>query len=109
MSAKVIHMVEWDVVGDGSSLWGNSAGHHHVNNVTIERYEPCPEIPEYGNSGELQAFGNSLNWRCYTDREIEAQMKDLVIRHFPEIDHLSWSEQGMQPLNGWSFDIHFRP
>lgn len=95
------------IEGDGSSMWGDSAGAYTVTRVMLAYVSD-----EGGTFGELQAEGEGLDWFQYTDRAIEATMHDLlpVISELlgAEVTRISWSEQGMQPDRGWSFDITFK-
>lgn len=95
------------IAGNGTSLWqdgspeGCSKGKFVVTSYCMEHpYELCLYGPKTVN-------------RHYTDEAIEKNVnkkfKALVKKHYPKIDlrktRIIWSEWGMQPVNGWSFDI----
>jgi len=105
------------IQGKGDSLWGISNGAYTVNKaeVYLSFYSEKNEL-----YGELQLFGENTEWIQYTDSGIEKAVnrnkvikaeivkqikaeKDIDVK--PETIDISWSEQGMQPDGGWSFDF----
>lgn len=111
---------EFIVKGNGSSIWGESNKEYIVNKINIGFDElDCYEQLGY-IYGRFQLYGKRLKWYQYTDNIIEwkinrnKQIKDLIYSQLPkEIKinktrskiSISWSEQGMQPDNGWDFDF----
>lgn len=100
---------EHTITGLGDSLWGPSAGEFKVDSWlinTIDYREGNGEEPY-----ELQLYGSNTEWYHYTDSQIESEVNEKILpwlkQQFPthNIDEVTWSEQGMQPDNGWSFDI----
>ena len=84
--------------GNGSSLWGDSKGTYIVTS-----FECVGDL-------NVNVFGENTHWTQYTDRGIEKQITtllkaDVEAKIGRKIKKLSWSEQGMQPDNGWNFDI----
>jgi hypothetical protein len=73
------------VKGNGTSLWGKSDEVYTVDKIILnynnQNNEHCAE--DFGKSfwGEIQMFGPNTKFK------------------------ISWSEQGMQPEKGWSFDV----
>lgn len=95
------------IEGDGSSLWcDDSKGEYVVTDMEIDNF--CDTEDPY----ELVLHGPDTKWEHYTDHGIEENVNrvfvPLVQRAYPNhtIVRITWSEQGMQPDNGWSFDIH---
>ena len=93
------------ITGCGDSLWGKSKGEFIVDEIEFNDF--CDTDQPY----ELQLFGKNTKWWGYTDSQIVKEVNDkflkLVQVHYPNytVEEITWSEQGMQPENGWSFDI----
>ena len=100
------------IQGKGDSLWGISNGAYTVNKAEVD-------LSSY-SYGELQLFGKNTEWVQYTDTGIEKAVnrnkviKAEIVKQIkaeknidvkPETIDISWSEQGMQPDGGWSFDF----
>jgi hypothetical protein len=97
------------VTGKGDSLWCNPEDTKNIRfKVTKMRIENFADSDE---PYELQLFGPRTEWFHYTDsrieREVEKAMLPIVRALYPnsKIKSIGWSEQGMQPNGGWSFDI----
>jgi hypothetical protein len=95
------------IQADGSSIWcDNSQGKYAV--TSMETRNLCDTNEPY----ELVLHGPKTKWEHYTDNGIEANVNrvfvPLVQKAYPNytIVAITWSEQGMQPEDGWSFDIH---
>ena len=98
------------VNGNGSSLWSDdSKGKWKITSGTLQG---CAlndkDFP--GGIWELQLFGPKTQWDHYTDEQIEkgvnSQLKSLVAEKIGyKVKKIGWSEQGMQPDGGWSFDV----
>lgn len=95
------------IEGDGSSLWcDDSSGEYVVKEMSVRN---CHRTDE---PYELVLHGPKTRWEHYTDNAIEKNVNrifvPLVQKEYPRhtIVRITWSEQGMQPDNGWSFDIH---
>lgn len=95
------------IEGDGSSLWcEDSRGEYVVTDM--ETRNLCDADEPY----ELVLRGPKTKWEHYTDDAIEENVNrvfvPLVQKAYPRhtIVRITWSEQGMQPYDGWSFDIH---
>jgi hypothetical protein len=60
---------------------------------------------------ELQLFGPKTVWSQYTDsgivQGVRKELMSWIQELYPDfkIKTILWSEQGMQPDEGWSFDI----
>jgi len=91
--------VNWIIKGAGDSFWGNSSGEYNVTKIELKTSDWDP------NWGELIAYGPNLRWFQYTDTHIDEEMEKLVKTVFPKVTDVYWSEQGMQPDDGWSFDV----
>ena len=99
------------IEGDGSSIWGPSKGNYHI--ITGELQGCCVgEDDEDDPFGiwELQLYGPDTEPLQYTDKKIEEQvnqqLKELCGKHIGcKVDEIGWSEWGMQPEHGWSFDV----
>lgn len=109
--------------GKGNSLWGESKGAFHVSTVEI-RYLNFIHYPaEAKIHASVTLRGPDTKGVHYTDsgiqknvdknpaiklvaREILGELlaKNGMKRDIPEFN-LSWSEWGMQPENGWNFDL----
>ena len=93
------------ITGCGDSLWGKSKGEFTVDRLEFNNF--CETDQPY----ELQVFGPDTKWQHYTDsqiaKEVDELLKSKVQEHYPKytIDYITWSEQGMQPDGGWSFDV----
>jgi len=101
--------LDMTITGDGSSLWNGKAsvGPWHVTRARLEGM-----ISGDYPSGiwELLLHGDNIDWRCYTDHQIEkqvdAQLKAILSDKIgAPVECIVWSEQGMQPDDGWSFDV----
>jgi len=102
---------EVSIVGAGDSYWGgggNSTGEFLVTHYDISwiDYEEGDGNQPYG----LQLFGPKTIWQHYTDSGIVKEVNDKLLTFLqenvdPRIKRVAWSEQGMQPDSGWSFDI----
>lgn len=100
--------VPFSVTGDGTSLWCEKEKSKRTFEVTSMKLNNlCGGEEPY----ELQLFGPDHEWFHYTDRriqkEVEKNMLPLMKELYPKakITGIEWSEQGMQPDKGWSFDI----
>jgi len=122
------------IKGDGSSLWGESSGTYNITSAKVRVYDyyldPDNIFTNEGQvdesedktklSGELQLFGENTNWYQYTDDRISKEVnaskviRDEVLKQVKmyhpnigvkDVEWIVWSEQGMQPDNGWSFDV----
>jgi hypothetical protein len=97
---------------NGTSLWCPSEQSGREFIVTEMRTRNCHDSDE---PYELVLFGPETEWVHYTDEGIEKAVNKhfvpLVQKMYPDhvIKRITWSEQGMQPENGWSFDIHSTP
>ena len=99
------------IAGDGSSLWAGleSTGDWKVTSGSLRGCAlDDPDFP--GGIWELQLFGPKTHWKHYTDeqiaKEVNAFLKTLVSEKIGfEVKVIGWSEQGMQPDEGWSFDV----
>jgi hypothetical protein len=91
--------------GCGDSLWGKSLGEFTVNRMEFNDF--CDTEQPY----ELQLFGPKTKWQHYTDSQICAEVNEKLLQivkdKYPKytVEYITWSEQGMQPDKGWSFDI----
>jgi hypothetical protein len=106
---KIIMKIKIDpvkITGCGDSLWGESAGEFIVDQMLFNNFCGNDEVPY-----ELQLFGKNTKWQHYTDNQIEEEVNKyflpIVQKQYPifSVIQIIWSEQGMQPDNGWSFDI----
>ena len=102
------------IKGNGTSLWGESNGTYNVKKVVLNYFA------EENNTvyAEVQLFGSNTKWTHYTDtaieknvqksktiiNEIKKQAKETHGYDLTDIK-IDWSEQGMQPDKGWSFDM----
>jgi hypothetical protein len=90
--------------GNGTSIWGESKGAYKVTKMTVH------DLDE-GEPYELRLYGEGTEWYNYTDKQIEKEVNDhfkpIIQEMYPNhtIKCITWSEQGMQPEGGWSFDI----
>ncbi len=97
------------VTGKGDSLWCKKEVTKGVK-FKVSHYQ-LNDFLDTGEPYELQLFGPTTEWVHYTDSGIRKGVNDALLPFlratYPDykIDHISWSEQGMQPENGWSFDI----
>jgi hypothetical protein len=100
------------ISGDGTSLWCSSEESGRDFVVNEMRTRNCHDSDE---PYELVLFGPETEWVHYTDEGIEKSVNKhfvpLVQKMYPDhvVKRITWSEQGMQPENGWSFDIHSSP
>jgi hypothetical protein len=95
------------IEGDGSSLWcDDSNGEFVVTDMETRNFLDTDQ------PYELVLHGPDTKWAHYTDDAIEKNVNrifvPLVQKEYPRhtIVSITWSEQGMQPTGGWSFDIH---
>ncbi|NDD54942.1 hypothetical protein EBZ39_13940 [bacterium] len=95
------------IEGNGSSLWcEDSRGEFVVKEMSVRNCHGTDE------PYELVLRGPKTRWGHYTDDAIEENVNrvfvPLVQKEYPRhtIVRITWSEQGMQPYDGWSFDIH---
>lgn len=111
--------VKYIIEGNGSSLWGPSYGSFRVDRIEMNYIADECEKNDY--FGELRAYGPDTEWSHYTDRKIEEEMNArktalaFIRKTIAEklgvkpkevkMPKISWSEQGMQPDGGWSFDV----
>lgn len=105
------------IKGDGSSLWGESNGTYKVEKIKLRSIGPSYSDKNKAFA-EVQLFGSNTEWVHYTDNAIEKgvansktilnEVKKQALTDGYVIDKikLSWSEQGMQPDGGWSFDMY---
>lgn len=93
----------FEIKGNGTSLWGNSEGTFFVEHLEVE----YNKNQQYGT---VSMFGKNFAWNHYTDKLIEEEvirLLPIISKHVgQQIKRISWSEHGMQPANGWNFDIH---
>jgi len=95
------------IKGNGTSLWGESKGEFSVSKAKIFTFD----FNHGEEPVELQLFGKNTEWYHYTDEQIERNVNkhflSAIRKDFPQnkILMITWSEQGMQPDGGWSFDI----
>lgn len=100
------------ISGDGTSLWCSSEESGRDFVITEMRTRNCHDSDD---PYELVLFGSETEWVHYTDNGIEKDVNNhfvpLVQKMYPDhiVKRITWSEQGMQPENGWSFDIHASP
>lgn len=98
--------------GNGTSIWGPSKGTFVVGRMELNDFcEGGPyELQLFSPLGKLKN-GQNTEWHHYTDKQIEKEVNKhflpIVREHYPEyrIRRIAWSEQGMQPDGGWSFDV----
>jgi hypothetical protein len=95
------------IEGDGSSLWcEDSSGEYVVTDMEARN------LRDTEDPYELVLYGPNTKWEHYTDNAIEENVNRVFVpllqKAYPHhtIVRITWSEQGMQPDNGWSFDIH---
>lgn len=100
------------VRGDGTSLWCDSDKSKREFVVTEMETRNCHGSDE---PYELVLYGPDTEWFHYTDDGIEDSVNKQFVRivqdRYPHhvIKRITWSEHGMQPDKGWSFDIHSAP
>lgn len=100
------------VCGDGTSLWCPAERSGREFMINEMRIRNCHDSDE---PYELVLFGPETEWVHYTDDGIEKDINKhfvpIVQKMYPShvIKRITWSEQGMQPEDGWSFDIHSDP
>jgi len=97
------------VRGDGTSLWCTKEESAKEFVITEMNTRPCVNSDE---PYELVLHGPDTQWVQYTDKGIARAVNELFLPFVQElhpkykIEKLMWSEQGMQPQDGWSFDIY---
>ena len=106
MGKYIEKKVDITVKGNGTSLWGKSAGEFKVTDLELQGLD----LDEDGWCWELKVFGPETVWTHYTDKQIEkevnSKLKSIVSRAIGnKVKTIVWSEQGMQPDKGWSFDV----
>lgn len=95
--------IQIEISGRGDSLWGDSKGTWIVTRMVLRNLGNDPY--------ELCLYGGGTHWTHYTDTRIEKEVNKKLLSTVQSLypDHkitgIYWSEQGMQPTNGWSFDI----
>lgn len=100
------------ISGDGTSLWCPSEQSEREFVITEMNTRNFLDSDE---PYELVLHGPETEWVHYTDNGIEKEVNKhfipLVQKMYPDhvVKRITWSEQGMQPENGWSFDIHATP
>ncbi len=116
-SKQIDFDLDLTITGDGSSLWASeeSKGEWQITKGTL-----CGvAIGEEGYPAgiwELQQFGPKTLWSHYTDDQIGKEVQEkllLIVKEKIEnaieqpvsVRAIGWSEQGMQPTKGWSFDV----
>lgn len=95
--------------GVGDSLWGPSRGAYDITDYSIDYLDYDGEGKE--EPYELRLFGEDTKWFHYTDSQIQADVNRTLLQFLQDhvdsrIMSVTWSEQGMQPAEGWSFDIN---
>jgi len=90
------------VYGKGDSLWGKSKGEFLLTTIEL--------ISSNNEWASINVFGPKTEWFQYTDTGIPTQLLRQIRKALKEllgktIVRLCWSEQGMQPGNGWNFDV----
>lgn len=111
------------VTGDGSSIWGDSAGRYKVTGYSVNykgkwRFPPKKELPDWKAkrfvsvdvTAVVDPVGTPAHAICYTDRQIEHQVSDLIgpklrKRFKADAIRIGWSEWGMQEDGRWNFDV----
>ena len=95
------------VTGKGDSLWCSS---HDTKGIEFKLDKASLNDLD-GEPYELCLYGPKTEWFHYTDSGIENQVSKKMVpwlkKQYPDhnITKVCWSEQGMQPDKGWSFDI----
>lgn len=93
---KEITYLNVTIIGDGASLWGESDGEFLITKFIF--YEDS-----------MNLYGKDTKWYQYTDRSIEKEVNLLfgpLIKLLYNLDvNILWSEQGIQPKDGWDFDV----
>lgn len=103
-----VKIKSFNVTGKGDSLWCDSPESKRTFLVTKATVRNLADTDE---PYELQLFGPATVWSHYTDSGIKegvnAIMLPIIQALYPsyKIKKITWSEQGMQPDDGWSFDI----
>lgn len=96
------------IKGNGTSLWCQPDMSNKTFSVDTIEFNNFADTDE---PYEIQVFGPRTHWYHYTDKGIQAEVVkklwDYVQKHYPnhKIKYIGWSEQGMQPEKGWSFDV----
>lgn len=110
--------VKFKVKGNGTSLWGKSDKKYNINEIELN-YHDAIENGETPTYAEIRMFGKNTNWYQYTDEGIEKLVNkkdilDVCKKLIEDVGgnpkkkwELCWSEQGMQPEDGWSFDFYY--
>lgn len=112
INPNILAHIKFVIKGNGSSLWGKSDEEYIVDNIVLN-YENDELDPDFC---EIQMFGKNTKWFQYTDEAIIKKINSPQILNYcksllPKFAQnkkwkLGWSEQGMQPRNGWSFDFY---
>ncbi len=95
------------IQGKGDSLWGESDGIYYLTEYDTDTFDE--EVFPF----TLTIYGRNLHWYQYTDsqieKEVENSLKPILEKEFGgKLKYLCWSEQGMQPEDGWNFDIGWK-
>ena len=95
---KILFKVE----GKGDSIWGASNSTYSITHWEDTYFD--------GDFVSIIVYGENTQCYQYTDTRIPHQVLQylrpaLKKRFGRTIKRLSWSEQGMQPENGWNFDV----
>lgn len=89
----------------GDSFWSSDP----ERTITVDK--TLFKEDEEGNLYEVLVYGPTTKWQDYTDSGISQGVNEKILpiiqKKYPhiQIKGLSWSEQGMQPSSGWSFDV----
>ena len=94
------------IEGNGSSIWGESNGKYEVLGFEVE------DVYNENDYANVVFFGNNLRWYQYTDRQIPKELlskfrAELETEFGRRVKELYWTEQGMQPEEGWSIGVDF--
>jgi hypothetical protein len=100
------------VRGNGTSLWCTTEESNREFTLTSMSLRNCHDSDE---PYELVLKGPDAQWIQYTDEGLAAAVNktflSIVQKLYPSytVERFTWSEQGMQPQDGWSFDIFAKP
>lgn len=98
------------ISGDGSSRWGKSKEEYELQTALINYVDN--ETKDNSKYVEIIVKGKNTKWFQYTDNKIEKELKEILKEKFKEFGlnlvKFGWSEQGMQPEKGWSFDAYLK-
>lgn len=113
------------VKGNGTSLWGESNGNYKIKKMELNYLNLVAYPDEKKLYASVDVFGDSIMWHQYTDKQIEKNINnseiiknsiEMMINNLLKHNNInrqckasnlkiSWSEQGLQPYDGWNFDI----